>query len=83
MRAGAPIVATPLPAFPPELRHGATGLLVPIDDVAALAGAISTLAADPERARALGRAARDASRSFPDWQEVTERVLAEYARVLL
>ena len=82
MAAGAPIVASALPVFPPELRDGETGLLVPVGDVAALARALRTLATDPERARALGRAAREAARAFPGWAEVTERILAEYRRAL-
>jgi len=82
MQAGAPIVASALPVFPPELRDGETGLLVPVGDVAALAGALRTLATDPERARALGTAARAAARAFPTWDEVTAHVLAEYASVV-
>ena len=51
-------------------------------DAAALARALRTLATDPERARALGAAARTAARGFPTWDEVTARVLAEYAAVV-
>jgi len=50
--------------------------------VVALARALRALADDPERARALGRAAREAARMFPGWVEVTERILAEYRRAL-
>jgi glycosyltransferase involved in cell wall biosynthesis len=82
MAVGAPVVASALPAFPDELRHGETGLLVPVDDVAALADALRTLCDDPERARALGRAASIAARAFPCWEETTERVLAEYGRAV-
>jgi len=82
MLAGRPVVASALPVFPPELRNGETGLVVPPDDVPALSRALARLAASPEEARALGDAARDAARAFPTWDEVTERVLKEYARVL-
>jgi glycosyltransferase involved in cell wall biosynthesis len=82
MLAGRPIVASALPVFPPELRNGETGLVVPPDDVPALSRALARLAASPAEARALGDAARDAARGFPTWDEVTDRVLAEYARVL-
>ena len=81
MQAGAPIVASALPVFPPELRDGETGLLVPVGDVAALAHALRTLATDAECAHALGAAAREAARRFPTWDEVTVRVLAEYLAV--
>ena len=82
MQAGAPIVASALPVFPPELRDGETGLLVPVGDVPALARALRLLATDPERARALGAAARAAARGFPKWDQVTARILAEYAAVV-
>ena len=42
----------------PELVTADVGILVPTDDAAALAEAIITLAADPERRAAMGRAAR-------------------------
>src|SRR5439155_18714739 len=67
MQAGAPIVASALPVFPPELRDGETGLLVPVGDVPALARALRLLSTDPERARALGSAARAAARACPTW----------------
>jgi glycosyltransferase involved in cell wall biosynthesis len=82
MLAGAPLIATDLPAYPPEVRHGETTILVPPGDVRALARALSELAGAPARARALGEAARDAARRFPSWNEVTERILSEYARVV-
>src|SRR5439155_23426100 len=78
MLAGAPLVVSDLPAFPGELRHGETGLRFPPED----ARALGELAADPERARALGAAARAAAHRFPTWEEVTARVLAEYAAVV-
>ena len=82
MLAGAPLVVSDLPAFPGELRHGETGLRFPPEDARALAKALGELAADPERARALGAAARAAAHRFPTWEEVTARVLAEYAAVV-
>ena len=81
MLAGRPVIATALPVFPPELRNEETGLIVPPEDVPALARALARLAAAPTEARALGEAARDAARSFPTWEQVTERVLEEYARL--
>jgi len=81
MAAGAPVIASALPVLPAELRHGETGLVVPVGDGAALALAIRQLADWPERARAMGHAAREAARRFPTWADVTERVLAEYAAV--
>ncbi len=82
MQAGAPIVASRLPVFPSALRNGHTGLLVPPDDSPALAAALTSLLESPDRAAALGRAARDAARGFPDWDTITARVLVEYTRAL-
>jgi glycosyltransferase involved in cell wall biosynthesis len=80
MAVGAPVVASALPAFPDELRHGETGLLVPAGDAGALGDALRTLVDDPEHALALGRAARVAARAFPSWDETIDRVLAVYER---
>ena len=82
MLAGRAVVASALPVFPPELRDGKTGLVVPPDDVPALARALARLAVAPDEARALGEAAREAARAFPTWDQVTERVLEEYARLV-
>jgi glycogen(starch) synthase len=78
MLAGAPLVASAIPGLPAELRHGETGLLVPPDDPSALATTLRALVDAPERAAALGRAARAAGRGFPSWDDVAARVLAEY-----
>ncbi len=54
--AAVPAVVTSLGGSPELVRDGVDGLVVPPDDPAALAAAISTLVADPARARAMGRA---------------------------
>ncbi len=58
MAAGAAVVATRVGGTPEALVDGENGLLVPPDDVAALANAITTLLEAPELARRLGLAAR-------------------------
>jgi glycosyltransferase involved in cell wall biosynthesis len=55
---GVPVVASDLGGTPELIRHGTDGFLVPPDDAAALAASLEALLADPERARAMGRAAR-------------------------
>ena len=59
MAYGKPIVASRVGGIPDVLADGTEGMLVAPGDVAALAGAVTTLVGDPERARALGRAAKE------------------------
>jgi glycosyltransferase involved in cell wall biosynthesis len=58
--AGKPIVATATPGPMEVITSGETGLIVPVDEPEALARAIASLIADPDRAAALGEAARAA-----------------------
>lgn len=58
MAAGLPVVATDVGGIAEAVEHGQTGLLVPSNDAAALAGAILELLRDPQRCAALGRNAR-------------------------
>ena len=58
MAAGVPVVATTVGGIPEAVVDGESGLLVPPRDAAALARAIGTVLADPERAARLGGAAR-------------------------
>jgi glycosyltransferase involved in cell wall biosynthesis len=59
MAAGAPVVATPVSGIPELVAHGVNGLLVPPEDPAALADALTRLHGDRalgERLAAAGRA---------------------------
>ena len=56
--AGLPVVAGAVGGVPAIVRHGETGLLVPVGDVGAFAEAVAVLMDDRERARRMGRAAR-------------------------
>jgi glycosyltransferase involved in cell wall biosynthesis len=56
---GRPMVATDVPGCRDIVRHGETGLLVPLDDTAALATAIDTLAKSPDLRARYGDAARE------------------------
>ncbi len=58
MACGLPVVSTRCGGPEGLVQHGVTGLLVPNNDEAALAQAVSELLAHPERARAMGAAAR-------------------------
>ena len=54
---GIPVVAGARPGIAQAVRSGETGLLVPVGDDAAFAGAIGTLLADPARLAAMTAAA--------------------------
>jgi glycosyltransferase involved in cell wall biosynthesis len=59
MAAAKPVIATDSGGVPEIIAHRKTGLLIPLKDAHALAGAISELVADPELASALGKAGRE------------------------
>ncbi len=73
--AGLPIVATDAGGTAEVLDGGRTGMLVPIDDEAAMAAAIVRLAADPEMRLRLGQDAR----TYVESAFGVERFVAETA----
>ncbi len=78
MAAGLPVVSTPLAGVPEMVLPDATGLLVPDRNPPALADALASLLANPERARALGAAGRErAAEKFS-----LERNVAALAEIL-
>ncbi|GAB2649773.1 glycosyltransferase family 4 protein [Prescottella soli] len=80
MAAGAPVVASELDAFRRVLRDGTAGLLVPVGDSAALAGAIDTVLGDEDRRRALTDVASAVVAEY-DWPVVAEQILRVYETV--
>jgi glycosyltransferase involved in cell wall biosynthesis len=77
---GLPVVATDVRGCREVVDDGVTGLLVPVDDAAALAAALQALQ-EPGARRALGGAARTRARQHFDERRVVEIVLAAYRRV--
>jgi glycosyltransferase involved in cell wall biosynthesis len=59
MAAGLPVVATDVGGNREVVRHGETGLLVPVGDAAAVASAMHDLLLDPARARQMGARGRE------------------------
>jgi glycosyltransferase involved in cell wall biosynthesis len=77
-----PVVATDAGGTGELVRHGETGLLVPVGDDAALRGAIQRLLGDPGLREALGEGALRRLRaefSLAAMVETTERILRESA----
>lgn len=75
---GAPVVSTDCPSGPREiLLDGQAGLLIPVGDWKALAGAILDVLQDPEEARRRSEEARSHIVRFH-----TDSVVAEYLKVI-
>ena len=81
MSAGAPVVASDLPAFAAVLDGGATGILFETGSADGLAGAVLGLLADPARGEQLRLAGLARSRIF-DWDVVADKVMAVYETVI-
>jgi phosphatidylinositol alpha-mannosyltransferase len=81
MAAGAPVVASDLPAFRRVLDGGAAGVLVPVGDPAALALALGNVLDDPGRRAALAAAGRTHVAPL-DWPVVAGQVLRVYETAL-
>jgi glycosyltransferase involved in cell wall biosynthesis len=78
---GTPVVAFASGGLPDVVQHGEDGLLVPPDDVAALASALDALCADPERAARLGVAGRATALASFSPASAAGRYRAIYERV--
>lgn len=79
---GLPCIVTDISGCRETVEHQQNGLLVPLGDVEALAGAASTLLARPELAGQMGARGRQMAEERFDERLVFQRVKAEYARLL-
>ena len=82
MAAGLPVVGWHAGNLPFLADHGREGLLAPVGDVPALAGALERLALEPEVRTAMGAAAHDRAASRPTWDDTAELFFNAVARVL-
>jgi len=62
--AGVPAVAYAVGGIPEVIEHGVTGMVLPMNDQPALAGAVATLLTDGARRTRMGQAARERYRRF-------------------
>jgi L-malate glycosyltransferase len=82
MAAGVPVVATRVGGSPEVVRHGETGLLVPLDDEDALVAAIEDLLSQPELRRKCGRQAKELARARFGFDHVRDQFEQLYRDVL-
>jgi glycosyltransferase involved in cell wall biosynthesis len=75
MALGTPVVVTDVGGLAEIVEHERTGLMVPVDDPDALAGALTRIAGDPALRARLGSAARDRARAYFDRREWAARYL--------
>lgn len=78
---GVPVVSTDAGGIPDVVRHGGSGLLVPVGDVAAMAQAVLQLLGDPALAARL-RSAGLAEAARYDWPSVRALWFCAYRRAV-
>ncbi len=82
MMLGLPVVASRVGGIPEMVKDGETGILIPRDDVPALASTLTLLAHDPDRRKRLGAAALLDTRARFSTAKMAEGVEAVYRATL-
>ena len=82
MAAGLPVVASRVGGIPELVQDGVTGLLVPAEDVRALAGAVNSLLDDPRLARRMGAQGRRFVQAEFSYRRMIDKTEAFYRRLL-
>jgi len=82
MACGTAVVASRTGGIPEVVADGVTGLLVPPDDVDALAAALNELIRDPARAEAMGQAGRERAVTEFSWASVATQTAELYAKAI-
>ena len=81
MAMGKPVVGTHIGGTPEQIEDGATGILVPPDDPAAMAAALDRLLGDPALRAAMGRAGRERFEKRFEFEPFFREMLAIYKDV--
>jgi phosphatidyl-myo-inositol alpha-mannosyltransferase len=79
--AGTPVVASAIAGYSDVVTDGVDGVLVPPADPQRLAEELQRAHHEPERLRAMGKAARDSAQRYA-WAHVADRVTGVYERAL-
>jgi glycosyltransferase involved in cell wall biosynthesis len=79
---GLPIVTTDVPGCRDVVTHGVNGLLVPVRDAFALAGALETLLTSPELRHRMGTAGRETAINKFSITKVNAETLGVYNLLL-
>jgi glycogen(starch) synthase len=82
MQFGVPVIATRAGGIPEVVKDGETGLLVPVDDRAALRDAIGRLMSDEPLRAAMGRAARADVQARWTHVHMAQRLLPIYEKAI-
>jgi len=82
MASGLPVIATAVGGNPELVQHGASGTLVPVDDVEALSAAICELLDEPSRRARYGAVAQARIQDEFDWSSTVQAYLAVYDTLL-
>jgi phosphatidyl-myo-inositol dimannoside synthase len=75
------VVASDAGGLPEVVENGVTGLVVPRGDAQALAHAIGSLLADPQRRRLMGQAGRERALRLFDWDRSAEQFEEIYREI--
>lgn len=77
-----PVISFDIDGAPEVVIPGQTGVLVPLNDVDALADAMVELAADPDRRRRFGQAGRQTCLQHFDWRHMVDQLERTYLDLL-
>ena len=82
MTAGKPVVASRVGGIPEAVEDGKTGILVPPRDAHALAGALSVMLDNPEKALEMGRCGRERAEKLFDEERMVDSICSLYQAML-
>ena len=77
-----PVISTDIPGPNAVMDVGKTGLLVPKQDPEAIAEAVNSMLANPQKAIEMGKAARRLVETKYDWKVIAQRVVSLYQEAL-